>query len=92
MLSLIRNKLDSTVNQMQPLSPVILIKGNQGRPLTVFDHTFDVRKSVFLCSVICTTRHPDTILAYIIILSIGVWAGLRGGRTQFLMNIQNGEE
>ena len=47
MISLIRIKFDSTVNQMQPLSPVIRIKGNQRRPLTVFDHTFDVRKGVF---------------------------------------------
>ena len=51
MISLIRNKFDSTVNQMRPLSPVIRIKGNQTRPLTVFDHTFDVRKGVFSCSV-----------------------------------------
>ena len=50
MISLIRNKFDSTVNQMQPLSPVIRIKGNQRQPLTVFDHTFDVRKGVFSCS------------------------------------------
>ena len=47
MISLIRNKLDSTMNQMRPLSPVIRIKGNQRRPLTVFDHTFDVRKGIF---------------------------------------------
>ena len=45
------NKFESTVNQMRPLSPVIRIKGNQRRPLTVFDHTFDVRKGVFSCSV-----------------------------------------
>ena len=51
MISLIRNKFESTVNQMRPLSPVIRIKGNQKRPLTVFDHTFDVRKGVFSCSV-----------------------------------------
>ena len=51
MISLIRNKFDSTVNQMRPLSPVIRIKGNQRRPLTVFDHTFDARKGVFSCSV-----------------------------------------
>ena len=50
MISLIRNKFESTVNQMRPLSPVIRIKGNQRRPLTVFDHTFDVRKGVFSCS------------------------------------------
>ena len=47
MISLIRNKFESTVNQMRPLSPVIRLKGNQRRPLTVFDHTFDVRKGVF---------------------------------------------
>ena len=52
MISLIRNKVDSTVNQMRPLPPVIRIKGNQRRPLTVFDHTFDVRKDVFSCSEI----------------------------------------
>ena len=51
MISLIRNKFDFTVNQMRPLSPVIRIKDNQRRPLTVFDHTFDVRKGVFSCSV-----------------------------------------
>ena len=55
MISLIRNKFDSTVNQMRPLSPVIRIKGNQRRPLTVFDHTFDVRKGVFSCSVTLST-------------------------------------
>ena len=50
MISLIRNKFDTTVNQMRPMSPVIRIKGNQRRPLTVFDHTFDVCKGVFSCS------------------------------------------
>ena len=38
------------MNQMRPLPPVIRIKGNQRRPLTVFDHTFDVHKGVFSCS------------------------------------------
>ena len=44
------------VNQMRPLSPVIRIKGNQRWPLTVFDHTFDVRKGVFSCRVGTTLR------------------------------------
>ena len=61
MISLIRNKFDSTVNQMRPLSPVIRIKGNQRRPLTVFDHTFDVRKGVFF--VPCNVHSFDLILA-----------------------------
>ena len=52
MISLIRKKFDSTVNQMRPLPPLIRIKGNQRRPLTIFDHTFDVRKGVFSCSAI----------------------------------------
>ena len=35
---------------MRPLSLVIRIKGNQRRPLTIFDHTFDVHIGVFSCS------------------------------------------
>ena len=61
MISLIRNKFDSTVNQMRPLSPVVLIKGNERRPLTVFDHTFDVRKGVLSCSANSASR-PSTSL------------------------------
>ena len=62
MISLIRNKFESTVNQMRPLSPVIRIKGNQRRPLTVFDHTFDVRKGVFSCSAGCTFARTCEVL------------------------------